>query len=135
EPLRTSSNLFERLRTSSSTSSVFRLQLIRPDSKRLRLQTGRIGMRLLKSTTLLTAIGIALWISSRDAATQSSTAQYGISALGDMGAAPTVPLAIDPGGFASAYGYGTTPSGDRRAFIASYYDHAVLQALGTLGGR
>src|SRR5258706_9032644 len=89
-------------------------------------------MRVLKSATLLTIIGIALWTSSRDASTQS-TPSYGVSDLGTIGGATSVALFVDSGGSYTVYGYGATASGDTHAFLG--FNGATLDDLGTLGGR
>src|SRR6266576_590242 len=89
-------------------------------------------MRLLKTATLLTIIGIALWTSSRDASTQS-TPSYGVTDLGSTGGASSVALVVSGSGFPAVGGYGTTASGDVHAFVGN--DAGWLQDLGTLGGR
>ncbi len=90
-------------------------------------------MRILKSATLVIAVGIALSTSSRTASTQSSPS-YAINDLGNIGGEPTIPFSVSPGGgFGIVVGYGTTASGDVHAF--SGMNHRGLQDLGTLGGH
>ena len=81
----------------------------------------------------IAVIAGALWSSSRDAVTQSSTPPYGVSDLGTIGGAPVVPLAVDDGAFPWIFGSGATSSGDLHAFGGNVY--GPLHDLGTLGGR
>jgi len=83
----------------------------------------------------LIAIAVATGVllnSSRDAATQSNSASYGVTDLGTIGGAEAVALAISPDtAFPAVAGYSQTASGNEHAFAGSAFR---ITDLGTLGG-
>ena len=88
----------------------------------------------LRYSTLLVAVTvIALWSSSREAATQSSTAAYGVTDLGTLGGADSFALGVSPDtAFPRIVGRAPTASGFDHAFVGNPFG---IKDLGTLGGN
>jgi probable HAF family extracellular repeat protein len=85
-----------------------------------------------RSIVLSTAVlAIALFLSAREIASQSTPAQYGVTDLGTLGGATSAALAMESTVFPSIVGFGATASGPEHAFSAR---GGTLTDLGTLGG-
>src|SRR5262245_47268229 len=91
-----------------------------------------MSRRLISSVLLAIVAGVIVSISSRDVATQSGTAAYGVTDLGTLSGVGSLALAVSTGGFPSIQGYILDGTGGSRAFSGNVA--GGIRELGTLGG-